>query len=369
MSTLDLVVLGLSARSSWGNGHATTYRALLRAMAARGHEITFLERDEPRHADHVDDPEPEGLHLRLYGSLEQLEEEHGARIRRADVVIVGSSVPEGVAVGRYVTREARGVTAFYDLDTPVTLAKLARGDDEYLEPALVCAYDLYLSSTGGPTLDHLRIGWGARRPEVLYGSVDAERYRPTGESPAFDLGYLGAWSEDRQPKVEAFLLEVARRSPERRFVVGGPGYPDPTSWPANVEHRAHVAPGDHPSFYSRQRLTLNVTRPSMVRAGFSPSVRLFEAAACGVPIVSDVWDGLEDVLQPGREVLLARSTGDVLDALALSEERLAAVGLAGRLRVLERHTAEHRASELEGYLRSAMDRGARRWWPVAEARP
>lgn len=362
--TLDIVICGLSITSSWGNGHATTWRALVRGLADQGHRVFFLERDVPWYRDHRDAPSPPGCTLALYGSLDELEDLHLRRIRTADAVIVGSYVPEGVEVGRLVTRQAGGVTAFYDLDTPVTLAKLERGDRDYLAPELVGAYDLYLSSTGGPILDRLEQSFGARRALPLFCAVDTERYRPTLQAEASALGYLGTYSPDRQDEVERLLVEVARRCPDHGFVIGGHGWPDVDRWPANLVHRPHVPPADHPAFYGAQRFTLNVTRPDMAAAGWSPSVRLFEAAACGTPILTDAWDGLDAFFRPDVECLVVETTEDVLrvlhDTTAMRRAELAA---AARRRVLRSHTAYRRAEELARYLA-----GARRACPGAVAR-
>jgi spore maturation protein CgeB len=349
---LDLVILGLSITSSWGNGHATTYRGLVRALADRGHRVTFLERDVPWYADHRDGPRPGGCRVALYGGLEELVDRFAAAVRGADAVIVGSYVPEGAAVGRWATATARGRTAFYDIDTPVTLARLARGDCEYLTPELVGRFDLYLSFTGGPTLGRLEREFGARAARPLYCSADPGLYRPLDREPAWDLGYLGTYSADRQPALERLLLGPARRWPEGRFAVAGPQYPAGLAWPANVARVEHLPPPEHPGFYAAQRFTLNVTRADMVRAGYSPSVRLFEAAACACPILSDPWPGLEDLFAPGAEVLLARGPGDVLAALRRTPEAdRRALGARARARVLAEHTPAHRAEALESYLR------------------
>jgi spore maturation protein CgeB len=355
---LRVVVLGLSLSSSWGNGHATTFRALLRALAARGHDILFLERDVPWYAQHRDIPSPGFCRLELYADLAALESWRGA-IAQADAVIVGSYVPEGVAVGRMVQDAARGVTAFYDIDTPVTLAKLERGDEEYLSPALIAGYDLYLSFTGGPTLDRLERQYGSPAARQLYCSVDADAYRPLDLPPRWDLSYLGTYSPDRQPTLERLLLEPARRAPELRFAVAGPQYPADIDWPSNVERIEHVPPADHPAFYAQSRFTLNVTRADMIRAGYSPSVRLFETGACGVPIISDRWDGIDTLLRPDEEIILADDAEAVLRALLdMPEARRREMGRALRERVLGEHTAAHRAAELEGHLREALARRA-----------
>jgi spore maturation protein CgeB len=354
---LDLVILGLSITSSWGNGHATTYRGLVRALADRGHRVTFLERDVPWYAAHRDLPAPPGCRVALYGGLEELADRFAAAVRAADAVIVGSYVPEGVALGRWATATARGLAAFYDIDTPVTLARLARGDCEYLTRELVGRFGLYLSFTGGPTLRRLEREFGAPAARPLYCSADPELYRPLGREPAWDLGYLGTYSADRQPALERLLLGPARRWPEGRFAVAGPQYPAALAWPANVARVEHLPPPEHPGFYAAQRFTLNVTRADMVRAGHSPSVRLFEAAACACPILSDPWPGLETVFAPGPEVLLARSPADVLAALRrLPEADRLALGARARARVLAEHTPAHRAEALETYLRERPGR-------------
>ena len=346
---MRLVVIGLSLSSSWGNGHATTYRALLAAFAARGHDILFLERDMPWYAQHRDLADPPFCRLILYDGLDGLAAQADA-IAAADAVIVGSYVPDGIAVARLVQRTARGVTTFYDIDTPVTLAALERGDCAYLSRDVIPGFDLLLSFTAGPTLRVLEDRFGARDAQGFYCSVDPDRYRPTGTPQRWDLGYLGTYSTDRQPTVERLLIDTARRAPGRRFVAAGPQYPSSIDWPGNVERIEHLPPEAHPDFYSACGWTLNVTRADMRRAGWSPSVRLFEAAACGCPIVSDRWDGIEDVLEPGREIMLADDTQTVLALLDWPEQRRIAVAEAARRRILTTQTSAHRASRLETLL-------------------
>ncbi|HEV7371741.1 CgeB family protein [Arenibaculum sp.] len=352
---LDIVFLGLSITSSWGNGHATTYRALVKALARRGHRVTFLECDKPWYAENRDLPDPPWCRLGLYGDLDDLASRYGALVAKADLVVVGSFVPDGVNVGAWAIETARGLVAFYDIDTPVTLAKLVRGDTEYLTPALISEYDLYLSFTGGPTLDRLESEYGAAMARALYCSVDPDDYFPGTAPETLDLGYLGTYSPDRQPKIDRLLIEPARAWPEGRFTVAGPQYPAGIEWPANVARIDHLAPGEHRRFYNAQRFTLNVTRADMVAAGWSPSVRLFEAAACGTPILSDWWEGLDAVFEPGREILVVDGTEDVLRHLRdLGEEDRQALANAARARVLKGHTAAHRAAELEAYAAEAF---------------
>lgn len=343
---MRLVVLGLSLSSSWGNGHATTYRALLAAFAARGHDILFLERDMPWYAQNRDLPDPGFCRLALYDGLDGLAA-FTADIAGADAVLVGSYVPDGIAVAEFVQATARGVTLFYDIDTPVTLAALERDDCAYLSRAVIPGFDVLLSFTAGPTLARLEREFGARNAQAFYCSVDPARYHPTGVTRRWDLGYLGTYSDDRQPTVERLLIEVARRAPARRFVVAGPQYPAGIDWPENVERIEHLSPDAHANFYSACNWTLNVTRADMIRAGWSPSVRLFEAGACGCPVVSDRWDGIEDVLLPGHEIILADGTDAVLALLDAPQIHRDTVAEAARTRILASHTSGHRANLLE----------------------
>jgi spore maturation protein CgeB len=350
---MRLVVLGLSLSSSWGNGHATTFRALLKEFAARGHDILFLERDVPWYAKHRDCPDPDYCRLQFYSSVDDLQRWR-EEIAGADAVIVGSYVPEGVAVGRFVQQTALGATAFYDIDTPVTLAKLERGDFEYLSPEVIPGYDLYLSFTGGPTLRRIEQHYGSPAARALYCTVDADAYQPLDTPKKWDLSYLGTYSDDRQPTLERLLIEPARRLPHLSFVVAGPQYPDTIAWPDNVKRIDHLPPRDHPAFYSASRFTLNVTRADMIAAGWSPSVRLFEAAACAVPVISDKWRGIEELLDPGREIVLADGVDDVVETLThLDQAASVAMGEAARARILAAHTARHRAAELEVYFETA----------------
>jgi len=353
---MKLIVLGLSLGSSWGNGHATTFRALLRAFAARGHDVLFLEREVPWYAGaHRDLIDPDFCGLEYYRTLGDLDRWRGA-IADADAVIVGSYVPDGIAVGEFIQQTAKGVTAFYDIDTPVTLAKLVRGDCDYLNPKLIPGYDVYLSFTGGPTLKRIERDFGSPAARALYCSVDTDAYRPLAVPKRWDLSYLGTYSPDRQPTLEKLLLEPARRCPDKRFAVAGPQYPADIDWPVNVERIEHLPPAEHAAFYSASRMTLNVTRADMIAAGWSPSVRLFEAAACGTLILSDRWEGIESLFVPGDEILLADTTKDAMNAL---DRGSPAIGTAARRRLFEGHDAAHRAAELEAHFIKAKARDRR----------
>jgi spore maturation protein CgeB len=215
----------------------------------------------------------------------------------------------------------------------------------------------YLSFTGGPFLAEVVEGeFGAREARPLYCSVDAARYRRTAPEPelAAEMGYMGTYAPDRQPVVERFLNAVARRLPEKRFLVAGPQYPEEIRWPENVRLISHLPPARHPAFYSSARWQLNATRADMVAAGWSPSVRLFEAGAIGCAVISDYWAGIDTLFEPGREILLPASTDDVVEILTgTSEEERRAIAGAFRARVLREHTSRVRAAELEEYHTAA----------------
>jgi spore maturation protein CgeB len=352
----DVVILGLSITSSWGNGHATTYRSLVRGLAARGRHTLFLERDVPWYAANRDAPHPEGAITRIYDSFEDLTARFEREIAEADLVIVGSYVPQGSRVGEWVTSIAKGVTAFYDIDTPVTLSQVIENRCDYLTRALIPRYHLYLSFTGGPVLRMLESSYGSPMARELYCSVDTDAYCPQPRDSRWDLGYLGTYSEDRQKPLGRLLFDAASAWRDGRFVVAGPMYPDYVAWPPRVERIVHLAPDLHPAFYASQRFTLNLTRAAMKSAGYSPSVRLFEAGACGVPIISDWWDGLDSLFKPGREILISTNAEDTLRYLTdLPENARLAIGAAARARILAAHTPAHRAGQLESYLKEAHD--------------
>ncbi len=348
---LKIVILGLSITSSWGNKHASTYRGLVRELSARGHEVLFIERDAECYAANRDLPEPPYGRSELYSSVKELKQQFASNVREADLVIVGSYVPEGIAIGEWVTRIAQGVTAFYDIDTPVTMANLIKGNVDYISAALIPRYQLYLSFTGGPLLGYIEKHYGSPRVRPLYCSVDGNQYFPEERPLKWDLGYMGTYSDDRHRPLDRLLLEPARRWAEGRFVVAGPQYPRSIRWPRNIKRFTHLAPDKHRAFYNSQRFTLNLTRASMLAAGFSPSVRLFEAAACGTPIISDSWPGIETFFKPDEEILISHSPDETLIYLEeISELDRRRIGYPARERVLAKHSSRHRAAELEQYI-------------------
>ncbi len=360
-SSFDIVIIGLTITSSWGNGHATTYRGLVRELEARGHSVLFLERDVPWYAPHRDPPEVFEGSVQLYGSVRELRSRFGAVVKNARLVMVGSFVPDGVEIGEWVQSNATGICAFYDIDTPVTLGKLARKEFDYITPEQVSGYDLYLSFAGGPILDLLQRVYGAVMSRALYCSVDPLKYYPQDTEKSYDLGYMGTYSVDRQQVLDKLMLKSAEKWPQGRFIVAGPQYPDDIEWPPNVCRKEHIPPGEHAAFYCSQRFTLNVTRADMVASGYAPSVRLFEAGACGVAVISDYWDGLNRFFEIGSEIIVSRSWEETLRVLSdMAEDEIAAMGQRARRRVLVEHTAAHRAEELDHYVSEAIKVKARK---------
>ena len=353
---LTIVIVGLTITSSWGNGHASAYRSLVKGLVQRGHRVIFLECENPRYSEAHDLAQPPFFDLAFYRDVDGLRRDWTRTVTEADLVIIGSFVAEGVTVAQWAMDAAVGLVAFYDLDTPVTLAKLDRGDTWYLQPDLIPRYDIYLSFSAGPILDRLEHEFRSPMARCLYCTADADLYYPEAIEPTIDLGFLGSYSPDRQSALERMLMEPARRWQDGRFLVAGTHFPDDTCWPHNVRHVKHVPPSDHRGFYAAQRFTLNVTRPDMIMAGWSPSVRVFEAAACGIPIVSDRWTGVDQLFEPGREILVLDTTQEVLECLAVTPEtERRAIGDAARARFLRQHTARHRAMELERYVAEARD--------------
>lgn len=347
---MKMVVFGLTISSSWGNGHATLWRGLQRALARRGWDFVFFERDVPYYAGNRDLWGFADGSLVLYPDWDDAVPAARHHLADADVAIVTSFCPDGVAASDLIVDAPRVRRVFYDLDTPVTLDRLARGEDvSAIGPRGLRDFDLVLSFTGGGALDALRQHLGARAVAPLYGHVDPEAFRPTAPASRFraDLSYLGTYAADRQEKLEQMLVEPARRRPEGRFVIGGAQYPTDFPWTDNIHFVRHLPPDQHGAFYSSARLTLNITRAAMAEAGWCPSGRLFEAAACGAAIVSDRWAGLDAFFTPGEELLVAETTDDVLAALDLGDADLTRIGAAGRERTLAQHSSARRAEELE----------------------
>jgi spore maturation protein CgeB len=354
---MKLVLFGLTVSSSWGNGHATILRGLLRELNRRGHEIVFFERDVPYYASHRDTCSPAGVSLRLYPDWQTVLPLARRDLAEADVAMVTSYCPDALAATALLQEAGRGLRVFYDLDTPVTLRRLHQGEAVgYIGPRGLADFDLVLSYTGGRALSALVKELGARAVAPLYGCVDPASHFPVAAVDSFraDLSYLGTFALDRQAKLQALLIDTARALPRQKFLIGGSQYPPNFPWSPNIFFIDHVAPPQHPAFYCSSSFTLNVTREAMAAMGYCPSGRLFEAAACGVPLISDAWPGLEQFYKPGEEILVTGVSAGVMAALAMSPAAAAAMAARARQRTLEEHTAARRAQSLERILEGAF---------------
>jgi spore maturation protein CgeB len=351
---MRIVIFGLTVSSTWGNGHGALWRGLIRALIEDDHSVTFFERDTSYYAQHRDlTALPEGGQLVLYPEWEKVIATARLALADADAAVVTSYCPDGIAATTLVLDSRVPVRCFYDLDTPVTLARLAAGEPlGYIGPDGLAGFDLVFSYTGGEALTALRTKLGARRSVPLYGSVDPSLHEPAPPDPHYSasLSYLGTYADDRQPALERLFVEPARRLPQQRFVIGGAQYPASFPWTQNIWFVRHVPPAKHPAFYCSSHLTLNVTRAAMARMGWCPSGRLFEAAACGTPILSDAWEGLEAFFEPGSEILVAATTEDAVAALSLGRTERAAIARRARERTLDEHTAKRRAREMVAAL-------------------
>ena len=348
---MKFTIFGLTISSAWGNGHATPYRGLLRALHHRGHRIDFFEKDVPYYARHRDFSTCDFCNLVLYSNWDEVRNRALRAAEECDVLIVASYCPEGARISDEILELNSPLRIFYDLDTPITLQHLASGI-EYLRADQIPEFDLYLSFTGGKVLQELEQRWGARCVHPLYGSVDPEAHRRTQPLPEFacDLSYMGTHSSDRCAKLEALFLEPALRSPKKDFVLAGALYPWDCTWPPNVRRFDHVFPQHHAALYSSSRCTLNITRQAMAQNGYCPSGRFFEAAACGTPILTDSWVGLDSFFTPGVELLVVQNADDVLSALACTDNELLRIAARARERTLAEHTSETRATELLSYI-------------------
>ncbi len=347
---MNIAIFGLAVSSTWGNGHASLWRGLIAALAAQGHRVTFFERDVPYYAENRDLPAlPAPSHLVLYRDWRDARIQAARALAEADVGIVTSYCPDAAAASALLLDSRVAIRCFYDLDTPVTLARIARGEAvDYIPSGGLGGFDLVLSYTGGPALAALRTQLGARRVVPLYGSADAAQHFPVAPVARYRaaLSYIGTYAADRQATLERLLVAPARARPEARFVIAGAQYPQDFPWAPNIWFVRHLPPAEHPAFYSSSRLTLNVTRAAMARMGWCPSGRLFEAAACGAAILSDAWEGLDAFFTPGEDILVAREPGDALAAIDLPDAEIARIARSGRERTLDEHSAARRASQM-----------------------
>lgn len=352
---MKITVFGLTISSSWGNGHATPYRAIFRALHGMGHEVHFFEKDMPYYRSRRDFETCDYCALTLYEEWGEVRELALHTANDSDAVIAASYLPEGARICDELLALVRPVRVFYDLDTPITLSNLKNGGVEYLDASQIPEFDLFLSFTGGKALEELETTYGARMARPLYGCVDPDLYakvEPRGELVC-DLSYMGTFAPDRQSKVDELFLELARRHPEKKFVLAGALYPGDWQWPENIVKLDHIAPDAHPQFYSSSRITLNITREAMRRNGWCPSGRFFEAAACGTPVITDWWEGLDEFFDLHRDLRVVATADDMEKVLMLPDRELEALAEHARERTLEQHSGKMRAAQLLHYFEEA----------------
>jgi spore maturation protein CgeB len=354
MSGLRIAFFGSSLVSAYWNGAATYYRGIIRALAARGHRVTFYEPDAFERQKHRDLADPSWARVVVYEPTEAAVAAALAEARGADIVVKASGVgvfDELLERGVLEARAPGARAIYWDVDAPATLDRVAGDPGDRFRP-LIAEYDLVLTYGGGEPVVSAYEGLGARRCVPIYNAVDPETHHPVPPDPRFacDLAFLGNRLPDREARVEEFFLRAARLSPERRFLLGGNGWHD-KALPANVRALGHVYTRDHNALNVTATCVLNINRDSMAAYGFSPATRVFEAAGAGACLLTDPFAGLELFLEPGREVLVAADGQEVAEQLArISTAGARSIGAAARRRILAEHTYEHRAVTLERLL-------------------
>lgn len=358
---MKIAFYGSSLVSAYWNGAATYYRGLLRALAAKGYDITFYEPDVHDRQRNRDIDPPDWCRVVVYdGTIDGLKAVT-AEAARADVVVKASGVGfEDDLLLQEVLENARqgALKIFWDVDAPATLAEMRASADHPLRKTLI-DIDLVLTYGGGNPVVEAYRKLGARDCIPVYNALDPETHHPVPEDPRFaaDLGFLGNRLPDREARVEQFFLEPAARLAEQSFLLGGSGWHD-KSMSSNVNYLGHVSTRDHNMFNVTPKAVLNISRVSMAENGFSPATRVFEAAGAGACLITDYWEGIELFLKPDEEVLVARDGKDVADILArLDRPRAKAIGQRALARVLAEHTYAHRAEEVDVLFRAHGDAG------------
>ena len=361
---MKIAFYGSSLLSSYWNGAATYYRGLLHDLARRGHVIHFYEPDAFDRQRHRDIDPPDWAAVTVYPATADGLRSVLAEAGRADVVVKASGVgvfDDELIAGIVEHSRPDAIRIFWDVDAPATLAELARHPDHPLHRAMP-ALDLVLTYGGGPPVVARYGEFGARRCVPIYNALDPETHHPVPPDVRFtaDISFLGNRLPDREARVEAFFLQPAATLPERRFLIGGNGW-DTKPMPPNVRHIGHVGTRDHNAFNTTPLAVLNIARDSMAETGYSPATRVFEAAGAGACLITDAWVGLDLFLREGEEVLVARDGQDVAEHVrALTPERAARIGEAGRIRIAAEHTYARRGAAVDAILKEEAGRKALR---------
>lgn len=358
---MNISFFGSSLVSAYWNGACTYYRGIIRALDARGHRVTFYEPEAYERRAHRDIDDPDWAEVVHYEATDvRAVREVVARAADADVVVKtsGVGIHDDTLEAAVLALEGPRTRIFWDVDAPATLATV-EGDPDNPFGELIGGFDLVLTYGGGQPVIDRYTALGARACIPIYNALDPDTHHP--EPPradlACDLAFLGNRLPDREARVEEFFFRAAAALPGRRFLLGGNGWEERVERAPNVRYLGHVAPGDHNSLNRSALAVLNVSRESMAANGWSPATRVFEAAGAGACLITDAWEGVEDFLEPGREVLVARSGAEVAELLAgLDPERARAIGAAALERVLAEHTYDRRAAEVEAVLEGVPSR-------------
>lgn len=356
---MKIAFYGSSLLSSYWNGAATYYRGVLKALADHGHAITFYEPDAFDRQQHRDIDPPEWVRSVVYPATDEGLRSVLAEAGDADVVVKANGVGvydrellEGVIRGA----NPNALKIFWDVDAAATLDEM-RADPAHPVRAALPDLDMVFTYGGGPPVVDAYTGFGARRCEPIYNALDPSTHHPVAPDPRFacDLAFLGNRLPDREARVEEFFIRPAERLSDRRFLIGGNGWPD-RQMPGNVQVRGHVYTHEHNAFNCTPRAVLNVARDSMAAVGFSPATRVFEAAGAAACLITDAWEGIEQFLTPNAEVLVARDGQDVAEHVeALTEDRARAIGEAARARIVAEHTYDRRGTQVDAILREARE--------------
>jgi spore maturation protein CgeB len=355
---LDLVIVGRSILSSVANPSAQLFRGLINELAHRGHRTTYLEpadAGQRRHRDMLRSPYCE---VWVYESVDTLVANYGPAIQSADVVMLTSGLPGCDRIAQWIAEEARGITTYFDTDLPLTLRTVdcPPGHECVLSGEYMPAFHLYLSTTGGTALERLGRRFGIPCARPLYQCIDPFAYYRMDIDRSYDLGFIGNYHGRRDEQIQGLLLEPARLTPNRPFALAGDGYPTDRSWPENLTYLEHLPKTNHVDFFNRLACTLVIEKTERREVGFTPTRQLLAAAACGVPVLCKRWEGIEDFLEPQREIYCVENATDVLHHLYGTDEALRQrAGLAARERVLAHHTAAHRAQQLLDHWSEVAD--------------
>lgn len=356
---IDLVIIGRSVLSSFENPTADLYRGLINQLAQHGHRTTFLEKAYTGPQQPVRDMlRSPYCEVWTYLNTEDLLDQYTPVIQSADVVLLGSGVDDAERIAIWIASEARGLKVYYDTDLAKTIENLQKAEiaGDCLSCRTIGNFNLFLSTTGGPTLEKLAEENELAFARPLYESVDPYTFYRTDADKSYDLGFIGNFKPDRAELLEKTLLGPAQFTPNRRFSLAGGGYQVTNDWPSNVTYLEYLPQANVVDFYNRQRCSLVLSRTDRRSMGFTPTKRLLAAAACGVPVLTDNWEGLDYFLEPNREVFCVNDRESVLSALyGTDEAHRNRVGTEARKRILEQHTISHRANQLLGYLAEVSD--------------